>query len=66
MLLSKNSLKMTNPEIPEGYYCYKGEKTCPHWHKTEKGARCDIIQEEHTEYCMLHLVWDQVKECGIL
>lgn len=71
---------MEHSEIPEGDYCYRsleviedpngGPPTlkmemCPHWHKTEKGASCDLINEEHTELCMYHLLWDQVKECGI-
>lgn len=68
-----------HPEIPTGSYCYRSLKViessngqphikmemCPHWHKTENGASCDLIKEEHTKMCMYHLLWDQVKECGI-
>ena len=65
-----------HPEIPVGLYCYngwhKGEdgkmhqgKVCPHWQKTENGARCNLLNEEHHTYCCFHLVWDQVKECHI-
>lgn len=68
-----------HPEIPEGYYCYRSlevipdpngsppkikTEMCPHWHKTEKGARCDLINEEHTKMCMFHLLWDEVKACS--
>jgi hypothetical protein len=65
-----------HPEIPVGRYCYGGwhkdengksrqGKVCPHWQGTEKGAICKLLKEEHHEYCGFHLVWDQVKECGI-
>jgi hypothetical protein len=56
---------MEHPEIPVGVYCYGKGGVCPHWHRTEKGARCDILNEEHVAQCMFHLIWDQVKECGI-
>jgi len=70
---------MEHLEIPHGMYCYKvlevlkdedgrprlKTKVCPHWQATENGARCNLINEEHHEYCPWHLVWDQVKECGI-
>lgn len=56
-----------HPEIPVGTYCYgfkDGKRfVCPHWHKTDAGARCDVLNEEHHTYCPFHLVWDQVKEC---
>lgn len=69
-------MKLNHPEIPFGHYCYSysGEKSvhgipkikcCSHWHSTEKGAFCDLINEEHTDGCMFHLLWDQVKECGM-
>jgi hypothetical protein len=48
-------------EIPQGYYCYD----CPHWHKTDKGAKCDYLNREDTRQCCFHLLWDKVKECGI-
>lgn len=67
-----------HPEIPVGTYCYISlgteerdgkvvlkTKVCPHWHRTDNGARCDLINEEHYTYCPFHLLWDQVKECGI-
>ncbi len=65
-----------HPEIPDGMYCYKGwykdgegkmrqDGICQYWEHTDKGARCNFIKEEHTEYCPYHLVWDQVKECDI-
>jgi hypothetical protein len=50
-----------NEEIPQGYYCHD----CPHWHKTDKGARCDYLNREDTKPCCFHLLWDKVKECGI-
>lgn len=67
------------PEIPTGYYCYRvlevvnqpegppkiKTEACPHWQKTEKGARCNLINREDTDYCGFHLIWDGVKECGI-
>jgi hypothetical protein len=68
-----------HPEIPVGMYCYtvleviKEEsgrprlktKVCPHWQKTENGARCSLLDREDHTYCGFHLIWDQVKECGI-
>lgn len=68
-----------HPEIPVGYYCYKGlevikdefgqvklkTENCPHWQKTEKGARCNLLNEEHHYQCCFHLLWDQVKHCRI-
>jgi hypothetical protein len=69
-----------HPEIPTGHYCHgsleviskddgkpvlKTHQTCPHWQKTENGARCNLLNREDHTYCWLHLVWDQVKECGI-
>lgn len=70
---------IAHPEIPEGDYCYTiveivhddngmprmKNKKCPHWKRTEKGAHCAILNEEHHEGCPWHLVWDQLKECGI-
>lgn len=53
------------PEIPHGYYCYDENGICPHWQKTENGALCNLLNEEHFTHCWNHLVWDQVKECGI-
>lgn len=74
--LFNNKDTMRHPEIPEGSYCYRGLKPsgegkikviglCPHWQKTENGARCELLNEEHHKYCPYHLVWDQVKECDI-
>lgn len=58
-----------HPEIPVGTYCYgvkDGKRfICPHWQRTDNGARCGLLNEEHHTYCPFHLVWDQVKECGI-
>lgn len=68
-----------HPEIPLGDYCYKitGTATdelgrieikselCPYWKATEKGAKCSFLNEEHHYDCYFHLLWDQVKHCGI-
>ncbi len=67
---------MEHPEIPVGLYCYDGwrkdengkmrqGRICPHWQRTENGARCNLINREDHTYCGFHLIWDQVKECGI-
>lgn len=56
---------MDHPEIPIGSYCYRDGIVCPHWHKTAMGARCDLLDREDVAMCWHHLVWDQVKECGI-
>lgn len=68
-----------HPEIPVGFYCYTGVgvekddsdqlifkiKTCPHWQRTDNGAKCTLLNEEHYKDCWRHLLWDQVKHCGI-
>ena len=69
-----------HPEIPTGHYCYHvleviqqpddslpkiKTKACPHWQKTDNGARCNLIDREDIDYCCFHLLWDGVKECGI-
>lgn len=60
------SLKVINiPEDPHALPIIKVDGLCPHWKKTEKGARCEFLNEEHNKWCGYHLVWDQVKECGI-
>jgi hypothetical protein len=72
-------MALEHPEIPTGSYCYKvvevsstidgkpviKTETCPHWQKIDKGARCNLLKEDHYAQCPFHLVWDQVKECGI-
>jgi hypothetical protein len=60
------SLKViNNPDDPNAKPTYKAEGVCPHWKKTENGARCELLNVEHHRKCGFHLVWDQVKECGI-
>lgn len=59
-----------HPEIPTGYYCYtilevikeEGQlprlktKECPHWEKTDNGAKCNLLNEEHHYQCCYHLL----------
>lgn len=56
-----------HPEIPTGLYCRNEEQgLCPHWQKTERGARCNLLGMEGIDRVShFFLVWDEVKECGI-
>ncbi len=66
-------------EIPNGPYCYRHRQwprmshelgilhvePCPHWQKTDGGARCNLINLESDYGDPFNLLWDRVKECGI-
>jgi len=60
-------------KIPKGPYCYDENGLCPHWQKLNDtegpNAYCHYLKMSDRDIenieCVLSLLWDQCKECGV-
>ena len=61
---------MIHPEIPAGIYCYAGKHVCPYWgldkqKPNHENGTCSFLHAADGDDGEDHLLWDQVKLCGI-
>ena len=62
--------KLDEKLIPKGGYCYDENGLCPYWDMLKSQPKqmngyCHFLKCGDWEIDGLHLLWDQVKECGI-